>query len=397
MINPVQHSNHADGSTGNSCVECHMPKTTYMMRDPRRDHGFIIPDPLMTKELGLPNACNRCHEDQSVDWAVDWAAKWYGEGNSTNFARERTRLIARAQQGDETVIPELLKWAKEEPIPAWRATILTLLGTWNYHPEVQAFLNESLKHDQPLVRSEAIRSMEFIPNMREAIKPFLADPVRLVRIDAAWSLRDELTAMSTIQAELSTFVDNQSDQPTGAMRQGELALSQGDTEKAITWFKKAVDWSPDSPWFHHRLGVVYHLSGQSAAGAVSLEKAAELDPQNSEHPYALALLYGEQQDLPNAIRNFERAVTARPDFARAWYNLGLARAQAGEVEGGIAAILEAEIAAPEVHDFPHARATLHYRVGQMDKARKAGRKALALAPDSPQLQQFVLQLEQTQP
>ena len=39
-----------------------------MARDPRHDHGFTIPDPLLTKELGIPNACNRCHADKTVDW-----------------------------------------------------------------------------------------------------------------------------------------------------------------------------------------------------------------------------------------------------------------------------------------------------------------------------------------
>ena len=34
-----------------------MPVTTYMQRHPRHDHGFTIPDPLLTKQFGTPNAC----------------------------------------------------------------------------------------------------------------------------------------------------------------------------------------------------------------------------------------------------------------------------------------------------------------------------------------------------
>ncbi|HAV60822.1 MAG TPA: ammonia-forming cytochrome c nitrite reductase subunit c552, partial [Verrucomicrobiales bacterium] len=47
-IDPTAHSHHAADSTGNQCVNCHMPQTTYMQRHPRRDHGFTIPDPLLT-------------------------------------------------------------------------------------------------------------------------------------------------------------------------------------------------------------------------------------------------------------------------------------------------------------------------------------------------------------
>ena len=396
MINPTAHSHHTEWSTGNSCVECHMAKTTYMMRDPRRDHGFMIPDPLMTKELGIPNSCNRCHEDKTVDWAVEWSGKWYPNGISTSFARERTRLIARAQAGDESVVPEMVAWAKEEAIPAWRSTMVALLSTWYYRPDVQEFLVESLKHESPLVRTEAIRSLEFLPEAEGVLEGFLDDPVRMVRLDTAWALRQHLDDHPEIQAELKRYVENQSDQPTGAMRHGELALSQGRSEEAIEWFKKSAEWSPGSAWFHHRLGVVYHLQGQTENAIVSLGNASTIEPDNADHYYALALLYGETGDIFKAIHQFERAVTADADFARAWYNLGLARAQAGQLEGGIAALLEAESVAPEVADFPYARATLHYRLQQMDKALEAGKKALAIAPNSQQYQQFVMQLERGQ-
>ena len=55
-----------------------MPVTTYMQRHPRHDHGFTVPDPQLTKELGIPNACNRCHADKDADWSVGHATTWYG-------------------------------------------------------------------------------------------------------------------------------------------------------------------------------------------------------------------------------------------------------------------------------------------------------------------------------
>jgi hypothetical protein len=55
--------------------------------------GFTIPDPLLTKELNIPNVCNRCHADKSTDWGVKYTAKWYGT-NMNRFSRERTRWTA---------------------------------------------------------------------------------------------------------------------------------------------------------------------------------------------------------------------------------------------------------------------------------------------------------------
>ncbi|MEM7457191.1 MAG: tetratricopeptide repeat protein [Planctomycetota bacterium] len=74
------HHHHAAGSTGASCVECHMPSTTYMACDPRRDHSFRIPRPDLSVTLNTPNACTACHLDsadpgeaapqQYLDWIV---------------------------------------------------------------------------------------------------------------------------------------------------------------------------------------------------------------------------------------------------------------------------------------------------------------------------------------
>ncbi|MDP7205940.1 MAG: cytochrome c3 family protein, partial [Pirellulaceae bacterium] len=59
---PAHHHHTAAGGT--SCVECHMPETTYMEVDPRRDHSIRIPRPDLSSVLGTPNACSRCHMER---------------------------------------------------------------------------------------------------------------------------------------------------------------------------------------------------------------------------------------------------------------------------------------------------------------------------------------------
>ena len=61
-----------------------------MVRDLRRDHGFTSPDPVLTKELGIPNACTTCHQDKNVDWEIEAVEKWYGT-NMNRRARDRAR------------------------------------------------------------------------------------------------------------------------------------------------------------------------------------------------------------------------------------------------------------------------------------------------------------------
>ena len=77
------HHHHPDATKpGAHCVDCHMPETTYMVVDPRRDHSLRVPRPDLTVDLGIPNACNGCHQDKAKGETPQWAAalmeKWYG-------------------------------------------------------------------------------------------------------------------------------------------------------------------------------------------------------------------------------------------------------------------------------------------------------------------------------
>ena len=62
----VAHHRHEMGSKGAACVECHMPKTTYMEVDPRLDHSIRIPRPdlsvqwelrMLARDATLPKEC----------------------------------------------------------------------------------------------------------------------------------------------------------------------------------------------------------------------------------------------------------------------------------------------------------------------------------------------------
>ena len=111
MIDPLTHGRHAEGSPGNDCTSCHMPITHYMQRHPRHDHGFTIPDPLLTKEFGVPNACNRCHTDKDADWALQKTNEWYGE-KMNRPTRTRAILVAKARRGE----PDRAR-GRREPVP----------------------------------------------------------------------------------------------------------------------------------------------------------------------------------------------------------------------------------------------------------------------------------------
>ena len=123
------HHRHAATSTGAACVECHMPQTTYMDVDPRRDHSFRIPRPDLSVKLGTPNACTRCHiRDQSLPGAASGGR----EPTETSPAilkelvarpdlKEYAGWLAAARQGDRAVkarLAEVDRWA-DQTLDKW--------------------------------------------------------------------------------------------------------------------------------------------------------------------------------------------------------------------------------------------------------------------------------------
>lgn len=388
---PAAHSHHPAGSTGDRCIECHMPVTHYMQRDPRRDHGFTTPDPLLTRELGIPNACNRCHQDKTVDWSIEWSEKWYGE-KLERRSRQRARIVARARQQDPAAVPPLLELARTEEVPAWRSSLVGLMRYAASEPDVTAFLEESATNPDPLVRAAAARASAQIPAGISISGELQNDPVRLVRLDAAWTALTRGEKISPeLRAEMQRYVEATWDQPPGAARAAQLALIENRPDDAETWMRRAAAWDPSTP-SRLMLAQTLHAIGKTDGAIETLRETVQQDGRSADARYMLALLLAEAGQRGEVVDLLRKAVELDPEFDRAWYNLGLALAEAGDLDGSIDALTRAEKAAPSSPDAPYAKATVLARMGRTQKAAEAAREALRRAPDFAPARQFLRQL-----
>lgn len=396
IIDPATHGHHAPGSVGNDCTSCHMPITHYMQRHPRHDHGFTIPDPLLTKEFGTPNACNRCHTDKDADWALKYANEWYGE-KLNRPTRTRAFAIARARRGDPSARGELLELLKSEPIAAWKATFCHLLERWSMDPETTKALLGQTKDPSPLIREAAVRSLihpvrNNDESVRSALRPLLDDPVRSVRVAAAWALVDTLDLSSKAGRELVHMLDLNADQPTGRMQLSQFAHLRGDTPTAIKQIRKAIEWDPNSPPFHHDLAILLSTTGDVQGAITALEEAIRLDPNEAEYHYKLALALNEAGNTAKSTAALRKTVELAPSHARAWYNLGLALNGMNHPQEAVGALLKGEAADPSDPAIPYARATILARHGQRQAALEAATRALQLRQDFPEAIQLIQSL-----
>lgn len=367
IIEPLAHSFHAEGSTGNQCINCHMTETTYMARDPRKDHGFHIPDPQLTKELGIPNACNKCHQDQSTEWAIEWTEKWYGE-KMERPERDRSRVVAQVYEGIlRDYRPLLAQYDKQEIVP-WRATLLGLLSNWAGVPEVDERALEALQSKEPLLRSQAIQLLQYNPAHMEVIRRHLEDDSRLVRLDAAWALRHQLAPDHPAVKELLASLELRQDQPGGAAMLAEWYQARQDYPQAQKLFEKAVRWDDREPGYHYQLAIIYNQRNLHDKARQSFQEAMKLMPDNAFLVYQYALFENERGNAREARNALLKAVGIDPRYSRAWYNLALMYAQAGQQQSADNAIDRAMQLEPSNIDFAYAKATI---LAQMNKTQQA--------------------------
>jgi tetratricopeptide (TPR) repeat protein len=393
VIDPAKHVFHQPETKGASCVDCHMPKRSYMGRDPRSDHRFPSPDPLLTKELGVPNACNDCHADKGLDWQIEWTHKWYGEDMNA-VSRARTRAVDAAQHGKAGSLDLLVKVYEKEEIDAWKASLLRLMEPWAGDSRVMRFANTAAESGGPLSRSAAGILIARRGQTGPLLAKLLSDPLMSVRVETGWAAIDSLPADHPVLDELEAVAKHQADQPAGAMRMARLAMARGRMDEAEKWFKRTADWDRTSPVPRRDFAVFLSQSGRTAESVKWLEEAAELAPDQAEIAYLLALALAETGDSPGAEARFRDVVRIDPDFARAWYNLGLLYAGENHPDEAIAALQQAAAADPASPDAPYARATVHLQLGQMDEALEAVRETLRRDPDHPQANELIRRLGQ---
>ena len=382
VIDPLTHGRHAEGSAGNDCTSCHMPTTTYMQRHPRHDHGFTIPDPLLTQQFNVPNACNKCHTDKTTDWALEATQKWWGP-KMDRKTRTRATLIAKARLGDAEAREGLVSLLGSDEIPHWKASATLLLDRWIHEPAVQNAVSAQLQHAHPIVRQSAIRTLEPLlqnGSIRSTIEPLLDDPVRGVRVSAAWALRDSLNLDSAAGKDLQHMLHWNADQPSGQMQLAQFDFAQRNTTSAIQHMETAIRWDPNSPPFHHDLAMIYSTTGQTQLAITKLRDAIKLAPNHAEYHYELGLTLSETGDMASVITSLQEAVRLNPTLARAWYNLGLAKNGQGDIPGALEALQRGELADPRDPGIPYARATILAQQGRKQEAIHALDTALRIAP-----------------
>jgi Tfp pilus assembly protein PilF len=341
-----EHSHHPANS-GVTCVSCHMPTTTYMTVDARRDHSLRIPRPDLSARLGVPNACTGCHTSKPASWAAERIASWRG-GDTTlhGYQRFADAFIAseRGDAGTQMLLRALAVDTTQPPIA--RATALSHLSA----PSDRATLTAvaiGLDAPDPLLRLAALRPLLMLPPQQRAqlIAPRLSDSVRTVRIDAAgmhpgkaWVTDSyQQSALFKAGQEFVAAQQYNADRADARSNLGTFLAGQGDISGAASELLTAIRRDPFFIPAYANLADVYRTQGPAhdTEAEEILRRGLTLMPRNAALHYSLGLTLVRLGRKSDAIGELERATTLAPTDLRFLYTYAVGLYSTGKVNASL--------------------------------------------------------------
>lgn len=150
----------------------------------------------------------------------------------------------------------------------------------------------------------------------------------------------------------------------------------------------AVEPELASTWAN--LGVVEAARGNRGSAIALFRRALSIDPTNADALYNLSLIfetnekgerYGAGFPADEAVESYRALLSAHPDHAEGWTNLGVLFERLGrrdEAERAYSRAIEAAPGLPEPHAF---LASLLWSRGEKERAAALYRRYLQMAPD----------------
>jgi tetratricopeptide (TPR) repeat protein len=315
----VEHTHHQVNSPGSMCANCHMPITNYMVIDQRRDHSIRIPRPDLSQSLNTPNACNKCHANQTVSWAAKYFKEWYGNKlPAEKTYGELLNTVSKENSDSKNALRQLLT--------ANYPSIIMASAMHNYNEILTAQTVDRAKNflhsPDPFLRLNALHVAENFPAelLLQVVPPLLNDPIITVRTEAmnvllpAYAQLDEDTRhrFDVLMQEYLAMQRFSSDRPEGYLNQGITFVGTGRTNEAEEIYLLGLKRFPSFVQFYANLADLYRGAGQEARSRELLDKGLQLQPKNASLHYALGLWFIRHKEKDKALSELEKAKQLDP-------------------------------------------------------------------------------------
>lgn len=333
---PEKHTFHQAGTEASQCTTCHMPETTYMQVDPRRDHSWHVPRPDISQHIDTPNVCTSCHEDKTDQWADAQIGQWFPDSKYRNQQHFAVAFYADAI-GHRGAVDALAYSAQDSSLSdIIRASSLERMAG-NTGQNTLISLARAVKHDNEMIRLGAVAGSsgyEFSDRW-QILEPLLNDSVLSVRSEAAGALVRYWREMNPLQKDvikpaLSEYIEIQkfnADRGFGRTNLGNVYRDLGQYDRAIEYYQGAIKIEPYFENSYANLADLYRALGDEPKVLATLKQGIEAQSKSSVLPYSAGLASLRAKDYVQARLYLKQAAEMADTNPQYWYVYGLSLEQ----------------------------------------------------------------------
>lgn len=387
------HTMHSAGDV--ACVDCHMPETTFMQVDARRDHSFRIPRPDLAEALAVPDACSSCHAPRIAD-DPGWAARALRDhlGRDARGLQGWGPLFAAARSGDPAAQMGLRELVIDRSVPdIARASAIGLLR--GDHTDIRSLLRELAEDPSDLVRRAVAETVPVVAadHRMALLAPLFTDPRLSVRVAAGRAVADRSPTTLTpaargAVAEYEATLLRDQDRPEALVNLANLRAATGGPEAATPLLSRALRLEPGHEGAAVNLADALRVRGFEDRARRVLIEALEVRPDSAGVHHALGLAWIRIGDVDAALAALRRATELAPAAARYAFVYAIALHDAGDAEGGRAELARILQLAPWDADALDAATAFALAAGDREAAATYAPRLLAVRPDHPAADQL---------
>ncbi|NUO79040.1 ammonia-forming cytochrome c nitrite reductase subunit c552 [candidate division KSB1 bacterium] len=299
--NAEAHAHHRAGPPGNSCVACHMPYLQHQLlgtrlKFARSDHSIPIPRPAFDAQLGIENACSKCHRERPVEELQAQVERWYGELKPHHV--------------------QVANFMAAQSVSDFKTAAALLLNASPSHPMAQVaglsqFMKDYLRQDMEGLDAEALVRLKLLAESSDLEVRALA----LTALHAGAGNDRNVRAFLIEKLQTAGASEN-------ALRRrwaiamdylGVMAGERGDFNQAIAAHQKALEIIPEDYATLMNLGIAYQSKGEVKQAISTLQRALVFAPEQAAIYFQLAQAYLAAQQFSAARASLQEGLRYDPD------------------------------------------------------------------------------------
>ena len=267
----------------------------------RSDHSIPIPRPAFDEQLGIENACQKCHGDKDLAWQEAKIYEWYGNIKPHNG-----------------VVAGLVR-SRDNPDPEFTQDLL--LAPEANHPMAQmrglaTFVRRFVRPGRSFSNTETIAKLQAFARHENLDLKALG----LMALHVGYSDRPEVRGF--LDQQRAGFGTNrlatEARWAIAAEALGSALAQNNDLSSAITCLQQSLEIQPRNVAAMSNLALAYLHSGNVAEAIATLRKAIVASPMTANLYFQLGQLHAQQNEIPLAIESVEKGLQYAPadDAAR---------------------------------------------------------------------------------